>query len=171
LTIVIAEAFGALAVILNFIGYRQTNVDKYLLISAFALAALSAHFFMLDAMAAGVGTFLASLRNFIAIKNRSNLILFVFIAANVGFLAYEWFVLEHHWIILVAYASSLIFTIGSIVIRDTDKIRKVFLVAETLGLIYAISVGSIFGTVFNVSNLISILSKLVANKRSLNIQK
>ncbi|MEC9480229.1 MAG: YgjV family protein, partial [Pseudomonadota bacterium] len=38
--------------------------------------------------------------------------------------------------------------------------RKVFLVAETLGLLYAISVGSIFGTVFNVSNLISILSKL-----------
>ncbi|WDT85516.1 YgjV family protein [Alteromonas sp. 009811495] len=50
--LIVAEAFGALAVILNFIGYRQNNVDRYLLISAFALAALSAHFFMLDAMAA-----------------------------------------------------------------------------------------------------------------------
>ncbi len=156
----VAEAFGAVAVVLNFIGYRQFNVDKYLLISAFALAALSVHFFMLDAMAAGIGTLLASARNLIAIKHRSRIILFFFIAINMGFLAYEWFVLQHDWIIFVAYTSSLIFTIGSLVIRDTHTIRKVFLVAETLGLIYAISVGSIFGTVFNVSNLISIVSKL-----------
>ncbi|GFD69820.1 YgjV family protein [Alteromonas sp. KUL106] len=157
---IVAEAFGAVAVVLNFIGYRQFNVDKYLLISAFALAALSVHFFMLDAMAAGIGTLLASARNFIAIKHRSRIILFFFIAINMGFLAYEWFVLQHDWIIFVAYTSSLIFTIGSLVIRDTHTIRKVFLIAETLGLIYAISVGSIFGTVFNVSNLISIVSKL-----------
>ena len=85
---------------------------------------------------------------------------FSFVAVNLGFLAYEWFVLEHSWIIFIAYASSLIFTVGSLVIRNTHTIRKVFLVAETLGLLYAISVGSIFGTVFNVSNLISILSKL-----------
>lgn len=162
--IIIAEAFGALAVILNFIGYRQNHVDRYLLISAFALAALSAHFFMLDAMAAGVGTFLASLRNLIAIKNRSKTVLFVFIGVNIAFLIYEWFVLAHAWIILFAYASSLIFTVGSIVIRDTHRIRQVFLVAETLGLIYAFSVGSIFGTVFNVSNLLSILSKLRTQK-------
>ena len=43
---IVAEGFGAIAVVLNFIGYRQTNVDKYLLISAFALSALSVHFFM-----------------------------------------------------------------------------------------------------------------------------
>lgn len=73
---IVAEGFGAIAVVLNFIGYRQTNVDKYLLISAFALSALSVHFFMLDAMAAGIGTLLASVRNFIAIKHRSNAILF-----------------------------------------------------------------------------------------------
>lgn len=157
---VVAEAFGALAVVLNFIGYRQNNVDRYLVLSAFALASLSAHFFMLDAMAAGVGTLLASVRNIIAIKNRSNLILFAFIGINIGFLCYEWFFLNHHWNIFIAYASSLIFTIGSIVIRDTHKIRRTFLVAESLGLIYAISVGSIFGTVFNISNLISIISKL-----------
>ncbi|WP_420933904.1 YgjV family protein [Alteromonas sp. A081] len=158
--VVVAEAFGAVAVVLNFIGYRQNNVDRYLLISAFALASLSAHFFMLDAMAAGVGTLLASVRNIIAIKNRSNLILFAFIGINIGFLCYEWFVLEHHWNLFIAYASSLIFTIGSIVIRDTHQIRRTFLVAESLGLLYAISVGSIFGTVFNISNLISIISKL-----------
>ena len=157
---IVAEGFGAIAVVLNFIGYRQTNVDKYLLISAFALSALSAHFFMLDAMAAGIGTLLASVRNFIAIKHRSNAILAFFVAVNLGFLAYEWFVLEHSWIIFIAYASSLIFTVGSLVIRHTHTIRKVFLAAETLGLLYALSVGSIFGTVFNISNLISILSKL-----------
>ena len=38
---IVAEAFGAVAVVLNFIGYRQNNVDRYLLISAFALASLS----------------------------------------------------------------------------------------------------------------------------------
>ena len=157
---VIAEAFGAVAVVLNFVGYRQVNVDRYLFISAFALLALSAHFFLLDAMAAGIGTLLAGTRNFIAMKYRNKAILLAFVAGNMGFLAYEWFVLAHSWIIFVAYASSLIFTVGSLVIHDTDKIRKVFLVAESLGLIYAISVGSIFGTVFNISNLVSIVSKL-----------
>ncbi|NDV92535.1 YgjV family protein [Alteromonas sp. 345S023] len=163
---IVAEAFGALAVILNFIGYRQNNVDRYLLISAFGLAALSAHFFMLDAMAAGVGTSLASLRNFIALKNRNRFILFLFVAANIGFLIYEWFVLNHGAIIFIAYASSLIFTVGSIVLRSAGKIRRYFLLAELLGLIYAVSVGSIFGTVFNISNLISILSKIHAEKHT-----
>lgn len=161
---IVAEAFGALAVVLNFIGYRQNHVDRYLLISAFALAALSAHFFMLDAMAAGVGTSLASLRNIIALKNRSRFILFFFVAANLGFLLYEWFVLHHGAIIFIAYASSLIFTVGSIVLRDAGKIRRYFLLAEFLGLLYAISVGSIFGTVFNISNLISILTKIYTEK-------
>lgn len=163
---IIAEGFGAVAVVLNFIGYRQTNVDRYLLISAFALSALSVHFFVLDAMAAGIGTLLASVRNFIAIKHRSNAILFFFVAVNVGFLAYEWFVLDHSWIIFIAYASSLIFTVGSLVIRDVRIIRKVFIVAEGLGLVYAVLVGSLFGTVFNVSNLFSILSKIRAVKNT-----
>ena len=158
--IIIAEAFGAVAVVLNFIGYRQLNIDRYLLISAFALAALSAHFFLLDAMAAGVGTLLASCRNVIALKYRSKAVLFFFIAVNLAFLSYEWFVLNHDWIIFIAYMSSLVFTIGSLVIRDVHTIRKVFIIAEGLGLIYAVSVGSIFGTVFNLSNLLSIIIKL-----------
>jgi len=164
MTLLIAEAFGALAVVLNFLGYRQNNVDRYLFISAFALLFLSAHFFMLDAMAAGVGTLLAGLRNFIAMKNRSKPVLFFFIGANVFFLLYEWFVLNHDWNIFIAYASSLIFTVGSVVLRDVHVIRRTFLVAESLGLIYAVSVGSIFGTVFNISNLISILSTLKRTK-------
>jgi len=163
--LVVAEAFGALAVVLNFIGYRQNRVDRYLLISAFGLLSLSVHFFMLEAMAAGVGTLLAGLRNFIAIKNRSRWILFFFIGANVFFLFYEWFVLQHSGNIFIAYASSLIFTVGSIVLREAEKIRRYFLVAETLGLMYALTVGSIFGTVFNISNLISIVTKMRSERK------
>ena len=166
--LIVAEAFGAIAVVLNFIGYRQNRVERYLFISAFALLSLSVHFFMLDAMAAGVGTCLAGLRNFIAIKNRSRWVLFIFVAANILFLLYEWFILHHDWNIFIAYASSLIFTIGSIVLKETDKIRRYFLLAETLGLMYALSVGSIFGTVFNISNLFSIVTKMISDGKKSN---
>lgn len=163
----LAEGFGALAVILNFIGYRQNHVDRYLIISAGALLSVSIHFFMLDAMAAGVGCMLASIRNIVALKSRAHSILALFVAANLAFFAFEWFVLEHSWIIIIAYSSSLIFTIGSIVLRDAMKIRQWFLVAESLGLAYALLVGSIFGTIFNISNLFSIITKLIQEKRRL----
>ena len=39
--LIVAEAFGAIAVVLNFIGYRQNRVERYLFISAFALLSLS----------------------------------------------------------------------------------------------------------------------------------
>ena len=81
---------------------------------------------------------------------------------------YEWFILHHDWNIFIAYASSLIFTIGSIVLKETDKIRRYFLLAETLGLMYALSVGSIFGTVFNISNLFSIVTKMISDKKKVN---
>ncbi|MDO6568223.1 YgjV family protein [Alteromonas sp. 1_MG-2023] len=161
----VAEGFGALAVVFNFVGYKQNKVDRYLFISAFGLLCLSTHFFMLDAMAAGVGTLLAGLRNFIAIKNRSVFVLIGFLAANIGFMLYEWFVLQHSWIIFIAYASALIFTVGSVVLRETKSIRRYFLLAETLGLIYAILVGSIFGTIFNISNIVSILTKIHSEKK------
>ncbi|WP_051275601.1 YgjV family protein [Aestuariibacter salexigens] len=156
----IAEAFGALAVVLNFIGYRQNDVNRYRFISALALASVSTHFFLLGAMAAGIGCLLASVRNIIAMRYRSYGVLWFFVAANLAFLAYEWFALQHGWLILVAYASSLIFTVGSIVLQDATRIRQWFIVAEVLGLIYAVMVGSIFGSVFNISNLASIVIKL-----------
>lgn len=161
----LAEGFGALAVILNFIGYRQNQVDRYLIISACALFSVSIHFFMLDAMAAGVGCMLASIRNLVALRTRSHRVVAIFVGANLAFFAYEWFVLDHGWLIIVAYTSSLIFTVGSIVLQDAKRIRQWFLVAESLGLIYSVLVGSIFGTVFNVSNLFSIITKLVQEKR------
>ncbi|WP_414828548.1 YgjV family protein [Alteromonas sp. H39] len=161
----LAEGFGALAVILNFIGYRQNQVDRYLIISACALFSVSIHFFMLDAMAAGVGCMLASIRNLVALRTRSHRVVAFFIGANLAFFAYEWFVLAHGWLIIVAYSSSLIFTVGSIVLRDAMRIRQWFLVAESLGLVYSVLVGSIFGTVFNISNLFSIITKLIQEKQ------
>lgn len=160
-----AEGFGALAVIFNVIGYRQNTVERYLVVSSIALFCVSVHFFMLDAMAAGVGCMLASLRNVVALKHRGKGILIGFVAANLAFLAYEWFVLDHSALILVAYSSALIFTVGSIVLRDATRIRQWFILAEVLGLIYAVAVGSIFGTVFNIANLISIVVKLLQDKR------
>ncbi|WP_100658176.1 YgjV family protein [Alteromonas flava] len=156
----LAEAFGAVAVILNFIGYRQNEINHYRFISALALASVSTHFFLLGAMAAGIGCMLASIRNIVAMRYRHNGILYLFIALNIGFLCYELFVLKHGLMILVAYASSLIFTVGSIVLQNATQVRRWFVLAEVLGLIYALSVGSIFGSVFNISNLFSIGLKL-----------
>ncbi|WP_100644437.1 YgjV family protein [Alteromonas facilis] len=161
----LAEAFGAVAVVLNFIGYRQNEINHYRLISAFALASVSTHFFLLGAMAAGIGCMLASIRNIVAMKYRHKSILYLFVLLNIGFLLYELFVLQHSLMILIAYASSLIFTVGSIVLQDANQIRRWFVLAEVLGLIFALSVGSIFGSVFNVSNLFSIGLKLWQERR------
>ena len=152
--------FGALAVILNFIGYRQQDINRYRLISAIALAAVSTHFFLLGATAAGIGCALASVRNIVAMKYRGKLILLFFVSANIGFFIYEWYYLDSQWIILFAYSSSLIFTVGSIMLSSALRIRQLFILAELLGLAYAVMVGSIFGTIFNLTNLCSIFYTL-----------
>ncbi|MFT6267746.1 MAG: hypothetical protein ACJAVV_000545 [Alphaproteobacteria bacterium] len=160
-TNILAEAFGAIAVILNFIGYRQHDVNRYRFISGIALAAVSTHFFLLgNAEAAGIGCALACVRNFVAMKYRGKPILALFVLANIGFFFYEWFYLDSTWIILIAYTSSLIFTVGSIVLTSAARMRQWFVLAELLGLTFAIMVGSIFGTVFNITNLLSIFMTL-----------
>ncbi|AWL11002.1 hypothetical protein HMF8227_00506 [Saliniradius amylolyticus] len=155
-----AEAFGAVALVVNFIGYRQNEVNRYRLISALGLMCLSTHFFLLDAMAAGIGCGLASIRNIIALRFRYLWLVYFFVALNLAFFAYEWWWLDHGWPILLAYASSLVFTLGSILIQHTHRIRQWFILAEGLGLAYALVVGSIFGSIFNISNLTSISIKL-----------
>lgn len=157
--LLIAEAFGAAAVVFNFVGYRQNDVNRYRFISAIALGCVSVHFFLLGAMAAGIGCMLASIRNIIAMRYRNHSILYFFVILNLLFFFYEWLWLEHGLLIVVAYASSMIFTVGSIVLQDANLIRRWFILAEVLGLIYAVAVGSIFGSIFNVSNLISIAIK------------
>lgn len=156
----VAEGFGAVAVVLNFIGYRQQDINRYRAISAMALACVSVHFFMLGALAAGIGCLLACIRNIIAMRYRHTWIVFLFVTLNLLSLAYEWFILSHGPMILVAYASSLIFTVGTLMLQDADKLRRWFISAELLGLVYALSVGSVFGSVFNISNLVSIGLKM-----------
>lgn len=164
--VIYAEALGALAVIFNFIGYRQQNINKYLLISAIALACLSTHFFMINALAAGISCALACTRNVIALYYRGNPILIFFVLANIAFFSYEWWWLGSEWVIFIAYASSMIFTVGSIVLTSAKRVKQWFILAEVLGLVYAILVGSVFGTVFNLSNLCSIFYSLHKEKRN-----
>lgn len=164
---VIAEVFGAIAVVVNFIGYRQQDINRYRLISAIALAAVSTHFFMLGALAAGIGTALASVRNLIAIYYRGNSILALFVVLNVAFFVYEWGYLDSPWFIIIAYSSSMIFTVGSIIFTQAVQVRQWFIIAELLGLVYSIMVGSIFGTLFNISNICSIVYILVRDRNKL----
>lgn len=166
-TNIIAEAFGAIAVVVNFIGYRQQQMNRYLFISGLALASVSTHFFLLgNAEAAGIGCALASVRNFVAIKYRGKRVLALFVLANISFFFYEWFYLGSAWIIVIAYTSSLIFTVGSIVLTSAARMRQWFVLAELLGLTFAILVGSIFGTIFNITNLTSILMTLLKDYKS-----
>lgn len=157
--------FGALALLTNFIGYRQNTVNRYRLVSAFALAFLSIHFFILGAMAAGISLALGAVRNIVAMKYRQRWILYLFVLLNIAFCLFEWFVLQNSALLFIAYASALVFTVGSIVLESAASIRRWFIVAELLGLVYAVAVGSVFGIVFNISNLTSILLKMYHEKR------
>ncbi|KFZ29799.1 hypothetical protein IDAT_01505 [Pseudidiomarina atlantica] len=180
----VAEVFGVIALILNFIAYRQGTANRYRIVSAIALGSLSIHFFMLDAIAGGIVTGIAVLRNFIALRWQGPLVLWGFVALNIVFLIIEWrfpiatldFSLSgvaigfsdqpSHWSIWIAYASSIIFTVGSIKLNDPTLIRRWFLLAEFLGLVYAIIVGSVSGTVFNIVNLSSIILKLLQDRKA-----
>ncbi|RUO27094.1 hypothetical protein CWE09_03255 [Aliidiomarina minuta] len=154
------ELLGALALITNFIGYRQNTVNRYRLVSAIALAFLSWHFFLLGAMAAGIGLALGAIRNIVALRYRQRGILYLFVLLNILFCLWEWFILGNSALLFIAYVSSLIFTVGSIVLESAVSIRRWFVLAELLGLVYAVLVGSVFGVLFNISNLSSIFIKL-----------
>ncbi|WP_088329834.1 YgjV family protein [Lacimicrobium sp. SS2-24] len=160
----LAESFGALALLIHFVGYRQNQVNRYRLISALGLLSLSTHFFLLGAMAAGIGCGLAALRNLIALRHRSMLLVIFFVVLHMLFFAYEWWWLNHGAEIILAYISAIIFTLGSILLQRTHSIRKWFILAEGLGLAYAVIVGSVFGSLFNISNLLSIAIKLYQDR-------
>lgn len=157
--------FGALALVVNFIGYRQETVNRYRFVSAFALAFLSIHFFLLGAMAAGIGLAIGAVRNIVAMRSQSVAVLLVFVLLNILFCFWEWFVLNNSATLFVAYTASLIFTVGSIVLKSATSIRRWFIVAESLMLVYAVLMGSVFGILFNLSNLTSIFLKLRSDKK------
>lgn len=163
----LAEGFGLLAIVINFISYRQNNANHYRIISGIALAALAIHFFMLGATAAGIVLSIGVIRNVIALRWQGRRVLWFFVLANLVFMLWEWFWLENDWSLFIAYASSLIFTVGSIRLNDANLIRRWFILAEALGLVYAVLVGSISGVLFNISNLSSITTKLWQDRRAL----
>lgn len=157
---------GAAALVTNFFAYRSESVNTYRLISAIAFAFLSAHFFLQGAMAGAIGVAIGSIRNLVAIRYNHISIVLLFVAATVGFCLWEWLVLGNPLILFIAYASTLIFTIGSIVLKSATSIRRWFVVAETLGLLYAFMAGSVLGALFNLSNLTSIIVKLSAERKA-----
>lgn len=157
---------GALALVTNFIAYRAESADRYRIISALALAFLSGHFFLQGALAGGIGLALGSVRNIVSLKYTQKPVLYAFVLINIGFCLWEWLVLQSPAILFIAYASALVFTVGTIVLSNTTKIRQWFILAEVLGLLYAALVGSIFGVLFNISNLTSIVAKLWQEKQA-----
>lgn len=160
-----AELFGIFALIINFVAYRQSHANRYRFISACALAALSIHFLLLGAVAGFIVTAIAVARNLIAMCWRGALVLWFFVLLNLVFLVWE-ITTPTTWLaLLLAYSSSLIFTVGAIRLNDAHQIRQWFLLAEILGLLYAIYVGSISGTVFSLVNLTSIILKLLQDRR------
>jgi hypothetical protein len=154
----LAESLGLLAIVLNFVAYRQDKINHYRVISAFALLSLSFHFFLIDAMAAGIACMLSVFRNMVAIRTQATWVVVLFVGLNLVFCAYEWW-LGHGWIIVLAYTSSIIFTVGSIVLQSANTLRLWFIWAESLGLSYAVLMGSISGSLFNLINLTSIFIK------------
>ncbi|CAI8158712.1 YgjV family protein [Pseudidiomarina mangrovi] len=169
----LAESFGVLALVLNFIAYRQPSANGYRLISAIALGCLSVHFFMIEAMAGSIVTGIAFVRNLVALRWQGPWVLWSFVAINIGFLLYEIIAPQGgqavYWALALAYSSSIIFTVGSIKLNDPALIRRWFLLAESLGLMYSVLVGSVSGTVFNIVNITSILLKLLQDRRAANL--
>jgi hypothetical protein len=163
---VTAEGFGAAALLFNIIAYRQDDMRRYLIFSGCSMACLSLHFYLLAAFAAAIGCGLAALRNAVALKSRASWVVVVFVSLNMSAMLIEYFVLHHGPLLFLAYASGFIFTVGSIVITQVEVMRRWFLLAEGLGCLYALIVGSIFGTIFNLVNISNILLKMRKTQKS-----
>ena len=155
-----AELIGACALGFNIVAYRQNEMARYLIFSCFSMACLSLHFYLLEAFAAAIGCGLAALRNAVALKSRASWVVVVFVTLNISAMLIEYFVLKHGALLFLAYCSGFIFTVGSIVITQVEVMRRWFLVAEALGCLYAVIVGSVFGTIFNVVNMTNIIIKM-----------
>lgn len=156
----VAESFALLAMLVNFVGYRQKDMNRYRLISGVAMVCLGTHFLLLDALAAAIGCYLAFFRNLVSMVSQRGFIVLLFVACNLVFLLIELFILRHGLLILLAYSASIIFTLGTFVLSSTQQMRRYFLVAETFNIIYAVSVGSVMGTVGILLNIISITTKM-----------
>lgn len=153
-TLLITELFAAAALLANMFAYRQNAIKKYRVFSGIAMLFLCIHFFRLDAYAASVGTGLAVVRNVVSLKYNDWFTTGIFVALNFLGVGIEWFVLGHGAELFIAYTASLIFTIGTLRLTSVVEIRRWFTLAEGLNLWYAIIVGSVFGSIYSVFNLI-----------------
>lgn len=140
-------------------------MNRYRIVSGIAVLSLGIHFGLIGAMAASIACILSFVRNLVAIRYQNVGVVILFVALNIGFWAYEWFYLGHGWLIFIAYGSSIIFTVGTIVLKTPASMRRWFIIAESLGLVYAVLVSSIFGTVFSICNLLSIFIKQYQERR------
>lgn len=146
------ESLAILALGANIYAYRQHLVQRYRIYSGLAMMLLSLHFFFLEAYAAGIGCGLAMIRNIVALRFNGWLCTGLFLAVNLLCFAYEWFVLHHGSEIIIAYTVSVIFTIGTLRIHQATQLKKLFLGAELLSIVYCVIIGSIFGSVYGLFN-------------------
>lgn len=158
LTLAVTELFAATALIINIIAYRQQSVKHYRVYSGIAMLLLAIHFFRLDAYAASIGCFLAVIRNIVSLKYNDWLTTAIFVGINILALAIEWFYLGSGAEIFIAYAASIIFTIGTLRLQNIISMRRWFTCAEGLSLLYAIVVGSIFGSIYSALNLVVLIT-------------
>ena len=149
----ITELFAACALLANIVAYRQQQVRGYRIYSGCAMLLLAIHFLRLEAYAAAIGCSLAVVRNVVSLKYNDWLTTGIFVVINLVGLGIEWFYLHHGPEIFIAYTASLIFTVGTLRLENLVDIRRWFTLAEGLNLVYALVVGSVFGSIYSVFNL------------------
>jgi hypothetical protein len=126
--------------------------------SGVAMLLLAIHFIRLEAHAACVGCSLAVVRNLVSLKFNDWLTTGFFVGLNLLSLSIEWFYLQHGAEIFIAYTASIIFTIGTLRLERIVDIRLWFTLAESLNLLYAVLVGSVFGSFYCLFNLAILLA-------------
>ncbi len=166
-TKIIAEVIALGALCCNIAGYRQHCMQSFRVYTCFAMALLSTHFFLIDALAASIGCGLAVIRNIVSLRYNNWTITAVFVILNLAPMYWQLVYRDDSWLIVLAYAASIIFTVATLRFNSTSiTMRKVFLTAEILSIIYVVLVGSIVGTIYNSFNIIVLLHRLYIAPKS-----
>lgn len=153
-SLVITELFAFCALLANILAYRQHSVRAYRILSGLAMLLLAIHFIRLEAYAAGIGCSLAVLRNLVSLRFNDWFTTSLFVACNILALCVEWFYFQHGPELFIAYSASIIFTVGTLKLKNTVDMKRWFTLAEALNLWYAVWVGSVFGAIYCSFNLI-----------------
>jgi len=159
------ESLALIALICNIVAYRQQAIQRYRLYSGLAMLLLSLHFFGLSAHAAGIACALAVIRNAVSMHFNGWRTTSLFVMLNLIALAYEWLVLKHGPEIFLVYSVSIIFTVGTLRLQDTTKLKKIFFGAELLSIVYCFFVSSIFGAIYGLFNAAVILHWWIQHRK------